>query len=587
MFGDNKLLDFFSQGIDLENEEVLIQTSVVEEDRITEYSENINNEDGISPKKDAEAGLVVETESDARGEIPVLSKPSRGPRYFDPADFSLPECDNYDRSKKAKKKRKRCYICGDTRHEGQRCKQVNECVICSKKGHLVINCPNKKVEVDSTSKICLMCGNTGHDMFSCSSSYDAEDLKAIECYICRKVGHLCCAEDKTEGPRGEGSCYNCGQSGHFGPECPKLIEAANLLKLLCSKCGDNGHSPQECTKPISAKKAKRMAREIRRQKMPAVNLSYQTQPRQWAGPQTTGPYYCGSNVWLSPAAAAIARATQVPNAFNPLTPNGNEGKIPEVPLDQETETMQQNSVYLTTEVPHVMRDCRKGTQIPKLIGNMRTEIPKLPLNQETETILPQRATQNEQQNSIYPTTQVPHPMWDCKKGTQIPQPHLNCQPGIMLPQAEFRALQNSLALGTQIPKVPLNQQTGTMVPQIATQIQQTPFYPMTQLSHPTRDFNKGTQIPQPHLNHQSGIMLPQAEYRVPQNSSGLPAHLPHSIWNSGQRLPSRSTPVMIGQAGTQIPQHPLNHQAGIMLPHQFFNHQTNAPFPYQNRSKQA
>ncbi|XP_012836195.1 PREDICTED: uncharacterized protein LOC105956833 isoform X2 [Erythranthe guttata] len=520
--------------IDLENEEVLIQTSLLEEDMITEYSENINNEDGISPKKDAEAGLVVETDSDAKGEIPVLSKPSRGPRYFDPAGFSLPECNNnYDRSKKSKKKRKRCYICGDTRHEGQRCKQVNECFICSKKGHLVINCPNKKVEVDSTSKICLMCGSTGHDMFSCSSSYDSEDLKAIECYICGKVGHLCCAENKTEGLRGEGSCYNCGESGHFGPECPKLIEAANLLKLICSKCGDNGHSPQECTKPISAKKAKRMAREIRRQNMPTVNLSYQTQPRQTAGP------YCGSNVWSSPAAAATARATQVPNAFNPLTLNGNEGKIPEVPL-----------------------------------------------NQEAETILPQRATQNEQQNSFYPMTQVPHPMWDCKKGTQIPQPHLNCQPGIMLPQAEFRVLQNSLTLGTQIPKVPLNQQTGTMVPQIATQIQQTPFYPMTQPPHPTWDCNKGTQIPQPH-NHQSGILLPQAEYRVPQNSSVLPAHPPHSIWNSGQRLPSRSTPVMIGQAGTQIPQHPLNHQAGIMLPHQVFNHQTNAPFPCQNRSKQT
>ncbi|KAL7133693.1 hypothetical protein ABFS83_12G158300 [Erythranthe nasuta] len=500
-----------NEAIDLENEEVLIQTSLLEEDMITEYSENINNEDGISPKKDAEAGLVVETESDARGENPVLSKPSRGPRYFDPADFSLTESNNnYDRSKKSKKKRKRCYICGDTRHEGQRCKQVNECFICSKKGHLVINCPNKKVEVDSTSKICLMCGNTGHDMFSCSSSYDSEDLKAIECYICGKVGHLCCAENKTEGPRKEGSCYNCGESGHFGSECPKLIEAANLLKLLCSKCGDNGHSPQECTKPISAKKAKRMAREIRRQKMPAVNLSYQT---------------------------------QVPNAFNPLTPNGNKGKIPQVPI----ETMQQNSVYLTTEVPHMTRDCGKGTQVPQNSLELPTEITGLPLNQETGTMLPlQTATQIQQQKIVYPMAGVPHPMWNCKKGTQIPQPHLSCQPGIMLPQAEFRALQNSLALGTQIPKVALNQQTGTMVPQIATQIQQTPFYPMTQLPHPTRDFNKGSQIPQPHLNHQSGIVLPQAEYRVPQNSSDLPAHLPHSIWNSGQRLPSRSTPVMIG-----------------------------------------
>ncbi|KAI3447362.1 hypothetical protein Pfo_004027 [Paulownia fortunei] len=432
--------------------EVLIQASVVEENSIAEYNDNINNEEGINPEKasiGAKARLLVGTEPDPRRETGVLQKLIRAPRYFDPPECSWPACNSYGENDdkgnkhKAKKRRKPCYICGDIGHEGKRCKKVNDCFICSEKGHLAIDCPNKNVEVDCTSRLCLICGSTGHDMFSCTNDYDSEDLKAIECYICKKVGHLCCVDNKIEGPR-EASCYNCGQSGHLGLECTQLNEVANDLQPLCSKCGDRGHYPRQCTKATSAKTvmekdaaaaaaakaAKRRARKARRWKKtkPTTTVkASQIQPTIGWRPKIVGPYYGkpGSNVWLSPAAAA-ARSSL----------NHQAGAIPSCQhISNQVGTQVLNSSDPLTRLPHLYWNSQNETQIPQL-----------PLNQETGIMLPQTEIQIPQ-----PMIQLPHITWDCQKGTQIPQPHHNHQIGILLPQTESQVPQNSSVLSAQLP----------------------------------------------------------------------------------------------------------------------------------------
>ncbi|KAL6496400.1 hypothetical protein OROGR_029658 [Orobanche gracilis] len=227
----------------------------------------INNKEGINPKTASigeNASLPVGTEPVARRKIFLLRKRHQAPRYFDP-----PECNTYGVNKKkfkkykAKRRKARCYICGDRDHEGKLCKKVTACLICSKKGHLIINCPKKNVKVDITSGLCLKCGSMGHDMLLCTNNYDSEDLKAIECYICKKSGHLCCVDDETKGQT-EASCYKCGLSGHFGSECTKPNEVAVNSEAFCNKCKVRGHYDRQCPKKAQGKPEKLAVRTAKR-----------------------------------------------------------------------------------------------------------------------------------------------------------------------------------------------------------------------------------------------------------------------------------------------------------------------------------
>ncbi|CAA0843012.1 zinc knuckle (CCHC-type) family protein, partial [Striga hermonthica] len=125
---------------------------------------------------------------------------------------------------------------------------VTSCLICSKKGHLITDCPNKNDLVDFTSRLCVKCGNTGHDMVSCTNNYDSKDVKAMDCYICRKSGHLCCVDDKSDGSTGA-SCYKCGRLGHYGSECMKMKlndVAAFDPQPFCKRCKLSGHYRRKC-----------------------------------------------------------------------------------------------------------------------------------------------------------------------------------------------------------------------------------------------------------------------------------------------------------------------------------------------------
>lgn len=136
--------------------------------------------------------------------------------------------------------------------------QVRDCFICKKGGHRAKNCPEKHMNVFSSSNICLKCGDPGHDMFSCQNLYPDDDLKVvfyliicivvyiigyflemilhsllffstrickifffqnIQCYICKKFGHLCCV-NSTSDTSIHISCYKCGQTGHTGLVSP-------------------------------------------------------------------------------------------------------------------------------------------------------------------------------------------------------------------------------------------------------------------------------------------------------------------------------------------------------------------------------
>ncbi|XP_028103116.1 uncharacterized protein LOC114302311 isoform X2 [Camellia sinensis] len=136
--------------------------------------------------------------------IPYLPKPVKSmdeivprkllcrPRYFNHPESSRVMATPVTR--KMQKKKKPCFICGGLNHNVTHCKQVIDCSVCSGRGHLANDCPEKYAIKDESSKFCLRCGDSGHDLFSCSSDYSYDDLKEIRCFVCKAFGHLCCVD---------------------------------------------------------------------------------------------------------------------------------------------------------------------------------------------------------------------------------------------------------------------------------------------------------------------------------------------------------------------------------------------------------
>ncbi|KAL3623471.1 hypothetical protein CASFOL_032287 [Castilleja foliolosa] len=353
-----------------------------------------NKEESNNPSISEKTSLRVGAEHVAAKVNQLLQNLDRASRSNDPPECSDSECMMYGKNNNkfpnynARKKKTRCYICGDCDHEGWLCKKVTDCFICSKKGHLVADCPNRNVEVDLASTLCLKCGNTGHDMFSCVNNYDPEDLKAIECYICRKADHLCCAGDKTI--LIGASCYNCGQSDHFGLECTEPNGVPYGPESVCEKCETRGHHTRlslhkkqvktaaekaterrakratpanAATDKAAARRAKRKARRARKlnttDTTPIVNPN-PNQPNGFPLPQIVGSNYGqpGSKI-LPPASNGPGPlpshqqhindqlGTHVPNSLSPPTqfphnssPNfQNSPQITQIPFNQETQNM--------------------------------------------------------------------------------------------------------------------------------------------------------------------------------------------------------------------------------------------------------
>ncbi|GFP89896.1 cellular nucleic acid-binding protein homolog [Phtheirospermum japonicum] len=395
----------------------------------------INNKEEINDPKNANIGektsLPVEAEHVAARVNALLQNLDRASRSNDPPEeCSDLECNMYGKNNgkfsnyNARKKKTRCYICGDRDHEGRLCKKVTDCFICSKKGHLVVDCPNKNVE-------------------------------AIECYICRKAGHLCCADDKTI--LIGASCYNCGRSGHFGWECTKPNGVSYGPGPFCKKCQMRGHHTRLCphkkqvksaaekaterrakrvTQAIAAadkaaaRTAKRKARRARKlntaNTTPIVNPN-PNQPNCWSLPPIMGSYHeqPRSTIWIPPPAS---------NGPNPL-PNG-PGPLP-------SHHQQHIHYQIGIQVPSSFGP---PTQFPHhFYPNFqnRPQITQIPFNQESRNMAP-------------PGTEIRQPVVQPTVPTQFSRviQHDPRQPlSHQLPWTESRVPPNSTVYPTQFPHV--------------------------------------------------------------------------------------------------------------------------------------
>lgn len=191
----------------------------------------------------------IESKSAIAEENIVLRKLLRKWRYFDSGDENF-HLEGHAVKSPPKNQRKRCYVCGDVQHTGKKCRKRRTCYFCNERGHLAEDCPKSNQEYN----ICLRCGESGHDLFSCNNDYPPDDLKNIVCYICNKGGHICCHTCTNISPDTV-SCYNCGESGHSGVQCPKphMDKKSSRPPSLCYKCGEEGHAARKCGVPVQNK----------------------------------------------------------------------------------------------------------------------------------------------------------------------------------------------------------------------------------------------------------------------------------------------------------------------------------------------
>lgn len=88
--------------------------------------------------------------------------------------------------------------------------------------------------------------------------------KKESCYTCGETGHWSpdCPQKKTreteKKTKDKNPCYKCGELGHWISECPKSdfaekkgeTEKRSKDKDLCYKCGELGHWISDCTKSV-------------------------------------------------------------------------------------------------------------------------------------------------------------------------------------------------------------------------------------------------------------------------------------------------------------------------------------------------
>ncbi|KAL6585577.1 hypothetical protein OROMI_002221 [Orobanche minor] len=544
----------------------------------------INNKEGINPKTASigeNASLPVGTEPVARRKKVLQRKLHQAPRYFDPPEYNTYGINKKKFKKyKARRRKARCYICGDRDHEGKLCKKVTACLICSKKGHLIINCPKKNVKVDLTSGLCLKCGSIGHDMFLCTNNYDSEDLKAIECYICKKSGHLCCVDDETKGQT-KASCYKCGLSGHFGSECSKPDEADVNPGAFCNKCKVRGHYDRQCPKKAQGKtpaeKAavrteKRKARRARRLKKNKPNPTVdENQPTN-----TNLTPIVNQNQPDNTIPTPIANAYQnLPNPANPQNQPNRTIRTPIVdafkkypkrtnphPLGNAYQNQPNNTNPIQVVNAYPNRPNTNPAPIANAYQNQPNSWSRPPFlgpyygqSGSNIWIPPAASTSLNQQMGPGPG---PGPLPSHQQhinyhqlGTQDLNPP--CAP-THFPHHLYSNSWN----GPQIRGIPFNQEPRTMVPRMGSGMISGPA---TQPPVSTWEFQRGSQNFRPRVNHQTEFVLPRTDPRVPLNSTVLPTQFPYVFQNNSRQPIGHHTEMGFPLAGT--------HEARFMPPRHF------------------
>ena len=61
-----------------------------------------------------------------------------------------------------------------------------------------------------------------------------------------------------------GTCWECGEVGHYSPTCPKKVGQGEYL-ILCANCREEGHKASQCTKPVQIRPAPRYVPTLSRE----------------------------------------------------------------------------------------------------------------------------------------------------------------------------------------------------------------------------------------------------------------------------------------------------------------------------------
>ena len=118
----------------------------------------------------------------------------------------------------------RCLVCGKAGHTSEYCKTLT-CATCGVyKEHFTQNCPR--------TRKCEKCSERGHGSATCPYKIPRLTTSKLECDLCQRIGHIedeCELLWRTSGRTWESDlptftirlyCYECGNSGHLGNECP-------------------------------------------------------------------------------------------------------------------------------------------------------------------------------------------------------------------------------------------------------------------------------------------------------------------------------------------------------------------------------
>lgn len=118
----------------------------------------------------------------------------------------------------------RCLVCASEGHMADICEQLT-CNVCGVfNHHITQKCP-------STAK-CSKCREMGHDKENCPYKLKHMAQNEIVCDLCQRNGHIeenCELQWRTSGRPWQSSatgrnvrlsCYECGQAGHLGNDCP-------------------------------------------------------------------------------------------------------------------------------------------------------------------------------------------------------------------------------------------------------------------------------------------------------------------------------------------------------------------------------